>query len=203
MKSILKEKLEKLNSKYDEDLDVISLKALCAVEESKQTQNAIKIIIERLRKKYPNDKEIKDLELKKEKISLEELIEVIEERYLDNVEITTIKALYNLPSSKEKENAIEKCLERILELNPNDKEILGYLEKIPENFLMEGVNNICLAYEKQRELEGNPIPENEKFNAEEFAKSGFGQGLARFSKLLAKNIEERQRREKEEKKWNK
>ena len=60
---------------------------------------------------------------------------------------------------------------------------------------MVACDQICKMYYRQREEEGDPVPEHEKFNMEEFAESGFGQGLSRFGQLLAKNIQERLKRE--------
>lgn len=206
MKNNLKEKLENLSSNFSNDLDIISLKALCTVEQNEQTQVAIKEILERLIKKYPDNEEISDLlpqeeNIIEERISIEELIEILEQKYLNNVEVTTIKALYNLPDSEEKENAIKKCLERLLELNSDDEDILNYLgiKRLSKNCLLNWISNICSAYEKQREEEGNPIPDEEKFDVEAFARTPAGRSFAVFGETFARKINERLEYERQEK----
>ena len=199
MRNNLKEKLENLSSSFRNDLDVISLKALCAenevVNENEQIQFAINNILERLVNKYPNNKEILNLlseKEMKENISLEELIEIIEEKYPHDAEVITIKALYNSLDER-KEEAIEKCLERLLELNSEDEDILNYLrtQKLLKNCLLNWANNICLTYEKKREEEGNPVKETEKFDPEIFADSPVGRTFAFFGKRLAERINEK------------
>lgn len=124
----LKEKLEKINNKYDTDVDVISLKALCQIPENDQINIAIKATLDRLLEKYPDDEEILNLLPKKEKISLEKLIEILEEKYLNNVDVITMKALSALPNGENKENAVKQCLERLLEKYLDDEDIKEYLD---------------------------------------------------------------------------
>lgn len=125
MQNELKEKLENLSEKFNTDLDIISLKALCQVPENEQILFAITGTLQRLIDKYPDDEEILNL---LPKISLEDLIKLLEEKYFNNVEVITIKALSALPEGEDKENAIKKCLERLLEKNSNDETILDYLK---------------------------------------------------------------------------
>lgn len=124
----LKEKLNNLSDKFKNELDIISLKALCNMPESEEILFAINGTLNRLIEKYPDDEEILWLLPKKEKISLEELIKVLEERYLNNVEVITIKALIALPEGELRERAINQSLERLLEENSNDEDIMEYLE---------------------------------------------------------------------------
>lgn len=83
------------------------------MKETEKTKLAIEEILKRLEKKYPSNEEILDLLSSEKNFSLEEVIERLEKRYSDDIEVTTIKTLYNLPSSKEKENAIKECLKRM------------------------------------------------------------------------------------------
>lgn len=128
MQSELKEKLNNLSSKFGAELDVISLKALCNMPESEEILFAITGTLNRLIEKYPDDEEILELLPKKEKISLEELIKVLEEKYPNNVEVITIKALIALPEGELREKAINQSLERLLEENSDDEDIMEYLE---------------------------------------------------------------------------
>lgn len=153
MTEILKEKLEKLSIDFEKDSDIISLKALCTVEETEKTKLAIEETLKRLGKKYPSDEEILDLLSNERKFSLEEVIERLEKRHSDDIEVTTIKALYNLSDSEEKENAIKECLRRMVKLGNLDKGILSYLgtNKIPRHFMMNFFENVCLEQEKKEE----------------------------------------------------
>lgn len=128
MQNELKEKLQNLNEKFNTDLDVISLKALCNMPESDEISFAIAGTLNRLIEKYPDDKEILGLLPKKEKISLESLIEALQETYPNNTEVLTIKALSTFPEEELREKAIAQSLERLLEINPNDDNIAEYLE---------------------------------------------------------------------------
>ena len=128
MQDELKEKLQKLSEKFNTDLDVISLKALCVVPENEQILFAITGTLNRLIEKYPDDEEIQGLLPKKEKISLENLILALQETYSNNVEVFTIKVLSTFPEEELREKAINQSLERLLEANPNDENILEYLE---------------------------------------------------------------------------
>ena len=128
MQNELKEKLNNLSSKFGTELDVISLKALCNMPESEEILFAITGTLNRLIEKYPDDEEILELLPKKEKISLEELIKVLEEKYPNNVEVITIKALIALPEGELREKAINQALKRLLEENSDDEDIMEYLE---------------------------------------------------------------------------
>ena len=127
MQKELKEKLNNLSSKFSTELDIISLKALCNMPESEEISFAITGTLNRLMEKYPDDNEILGLLPKKEKISLEELIKLLEEKYSGNVEVITIKALSALPEGETKENAVKQCLERLLQVNADDEDIMEYL----------------------------------------------------------------------------
>ena len=124
----LKEKLNNLSDKFKNELDIISLKALCNMLESEEILFAINGTLNRLIEKYPDDEEILELLPKKEKISLEELIKVLEEKYSNNVEVITIKALIALPEGELREKAVTQSLERLLEENSDDEDIIEYLE---------------------------------------------------------------------------
>ena len=73
-------------------------------------------------------KRFKDYFPKKKKISLEELIKTLEEKYPSNVEVITIKAFSTLPEGELKEKAINQSLERLLEENFDDEDIMEHLE---------------------------------------------------------------------------
>lgn len=47
--------------------------------------------------------------------------------------------------------------------------------------------SICRVYEKEMELKGTPVPENEKFNKERFERSAAGSALSSIFSLIAKN----------------
>lgn len=157
MQNELKEKLQNLSEKFNTDLDVISLKALCSVPENEEILFAITGTLNRLIEKYPDDEEILGLLPKKEKISLESLIEVLQETYPSNVEVFTIKALSTFPEEELREKAIAQSLERILEVNPNDENIMGYLEiedvipkeKNPDMVFVEGGSYIPSFYKEE------------------------------------------------------
>ena len=146
MQKDLKEKLNNLSSKFSTELDIISLKALCNMPENEEILFAITGTLNRLIEKYPDDEEILGLLPKKEKISLENLIKVLQETYASNVEVFTIKALSTFPEEELREKAIAQSLERLLEVNPNDENILEYLgiedivpkEKNPDMVFVEG-----------------------------------------------------------------
>ena len=124
----LKEKLQKLSEKFNADIDVISLKALCNMPESEENTFAITELLNRLIEKYPENEEILGLLPKKEKMSLDELITILEKKYPKNVEIIAIKALLALPEGEDKEKTIKQHLERFLEQNQEDEDIIEYLE---------------------------------------------------------------------------
>lgn len=137
MQNELKEKLQNLSEKFNAELDMISLKALCNMPESEEISFAITGTLNRLIEKYPDDEEILGLLSKKEKISLEELVTILEEKYPSNVEVITIKALSALPEGELREKAVAQSLERLLEENSDDENIINYLEidnTIPKDF---------------------------------------------------------------------
>ena len=128
MQNELKEKLQKLSEKFNADIDVISLKALCNMPESEENTFAITELLNRLIEKYPENEEILGLLPKKEKMSLEELVTLLEKKYPNNVEIIAVKALLALPEGEDKEKSIKQHLERFLEQNQEDEDIIEYLE---------------------------------------------------------------------------
>ncbi len=160
MQNELKEKLKNLSEKFNTELDIISLKALCNMPGNEEISFAITGILNRLMEKYPDDKEILDLLPKKEKISLEELIEVLQETYPNNTEVFTIKALSTFSEEKLKEKAIAQSLERILEVNPNDENIMEYLEienviskeKNPDMVFVEGGSYTPSFFNEERKV---------------------------------------------------
>lgn len=139
MQNELKEKIQNLSEKFNTDLDVISLKALCNMPESEEISFAITGTLNRLIEKYSDDNEILGLLPKKEKISLEELIKLLEEKYSGNVEVITIKALSALPEEETKENAVKQCLERLLQVNADDEDIMEYLGINEKSLIKETV----------------------------------------------------------------
>lgn len=124
----LKEKLQKLSEKFNADIDVISLKALCNMPESEENTFAITELLNRLIEKYPENEEILKLLPKKEKMSLEELVTLLEKKYPNNVEIIAVKSLVVLPEGEDKEKSIKQHLERFLDQNQEDEDIIEYLE---------------------------------------------------------------------------
>ena len=139
MEKELKEKLNNLSGKFNTELDIISLKALCNMPKSEEISFAITGTLNRLIEKYPDDNEILGLLPKKEKISLEELIKLLEEKYSGNVEVITIKALSALPEGETKENAVKQCLERLLQVNADDEDIMEYLGISEKSLVKETV----------------------------------------------------------------
>ena len=160
MQNELKEKLQNLSEKFNTDLDIISLKALCNMPENEEILFAITGTLNRLIEKYPDDEEILGLLPKKEKISLENLIEVLQETYPSNVEVFTIKALSTFPEEELREKAIAQSLERLLEVNPNDENILEYLgienivpkEQNPDMVFVEGSSYTPSFFNEERSV---------------------------------------------------
>lgn len=160
MQKELKEKLNNLSSKFSTELDIISLKALCNMPENEEILFAITGTLNRLIEKYPDDEEILGLLPKKEKISLENLIEVLQETYPSNVEVFTIKALSTFPEEELREKAIAQSLERLLEVNSNDENILEYLgienivskEKNPDMVFVEGASYTPSFFNEERSV---------------------------------------------------
>lgn len=160
MQNELKEKIQNLNEKFNTDLDVISLKALCNMPESEEISFAIAGTLNRLIEKYPDDEEILGLLPKKEKISLESLIEALQETYPNNTEVLTIKALSTFPEEELREKAIAQSLERLLEINPNDDNIAEYLkieeivskEQNPDMVFVKGGSYIPSFFNEERRV---------------------------------------------------
>lgn len=127
------EKLDNLSRKYETDLDIISLNALCATGINEENAQAISDIIERLADRYPDEEEFMWLDpeivIKLEEISLEDLLGYLEKEYLGNSEIITVRALINLPNTIEKDKSIVECLKRLYKETSDEKieEYFGYL----------------------------------------------------------------------------
>lgn len=156
----LKEKVTNLSNQFNNDLDIVSLKALCNMPENEEILLAITGLLHRLIEKYPENEEILNLLPKENKISLEDLIKRLEEVYPNNVEVITLKALSTLPKGESKDKAIRKCLERLLDENSNDKNIMEYLEIEPLNLkeqnpnmvFVEGGTYIPSFFDEEREV---------------------------------------------------
>lgn len=164
----LYDKLGQLGRKYEKDLDVICLKALCETSETEESTQAILETLQNLVKKYPNDEKILELlSTNKEKeikvLSLDELIKVLETRYT-GTEMVMIKALVKNTRGVEKENAIRKCLKALSLKNPLDEDIIAYLDTMKERnknmIFLKGVTRI--EAEVKRELKFGEILEEEE-----------------------------------------
>lgn len=146
------ERLDKLSRKYETDLDIISLNALCATGINEENEQAITNIIERLENKYPDEKEIMWLNLKVvtelEEIYLEDLLEELEKKYLGNSEVITIRALINLPNTVERDKSIIECLKR-LRFEIEEKNIDMYFSYLAytEQISMEECDELFLEIE--------------------------------------------------------
>lgn len=121
-------KLNYLDKKYDTDLDVICLKALCSSPDSEGKIQAVEEILKNLISKYPKDIKIRELIYNDRdiEIPLKNLISILEERY-KSPEVVIIKALANTPNSLDRENSLRKYLIKLLQNNPADGEIRNYL----------------------------------------------------------------------------
>lgn len=119
----LKEKLDNLPENYAKDIDIVALKALCTVPETEEIVAHVKGLVEKLEAKYVNDDEIKNL-VPKDEMTLEKLVELLEEKYATNIDFITLKAIMNLEDSKEKEKTVKIYLNKI---NPEDEDIKKYL----------------------------------------------------------------------------
>lgn len=136
MQKELKEKLENLGEKYNKDIDLLSLKALCTVPENEEILEKISQLLEKISKKYPEDEEILKL-LPNKEISIEELVNILEKDYSENIDFITLKAMLNLPESSEREKAIKMYLQKINNKDEKDENIKKYLDsKIIKNPLM-------------------------------------------------------------------
>lgn len=124
----LKRNLELLSikyEKYEKDVDIVALKALCTIPETEEIVAYAKELVGKLKMKYTDDKEIKNL-IPKNEIILEKLVKKLEEKYATNIDFITLKAMMNLEASKMREKAIEIYLNKI---NPEDEDIKDYLGK--------------------------------------------------------------------------
>lgn len=120
----LKEKLDNLPENYAKDIDIVALKALCTVPETEEIVAHVKGLVEKLEAKYVNDDEIKNL-IPKDEMTLEKLVELLEEKYATNINFITLKAMLSLEDSKEKEKAIKIYLNKI---DSEDEDIKKYFE---------------------------------------------------------------------------
>lgn len=163
----LYDKLGQLGRKYEKDLDVVCLKALCETSETEESIQAILETLQNLVKKYPNDEKILELlSTSKEKeikvLSLDELIKVLETRYT-GTEMVMIKALVKNTRGVEKENAIRKCLKELSLKNPLDEDIIAYLDTLKERnknmIFLKGVT--WVEANAKRKLESGEISEEE------------------------------------------
>lgn len=128
----LQEKLNNLDEKFNTDLDIISLKALCGAKETKEIQDAISIKLNTIFEKYSEDIEILNL-LPIEKINYHELKNYLNTNYSTELVSFRIKALLNLKENKERELLIMESIEELYEKYPEDKFImksLGYPIKV-------------------------------------------------------------------------
>lgn len=140
------EKLDNLSRKYETDLDIISLNALCATGINEENAQAISDIIERLKDRYPDEEEFMWLDpeiiIELEEISLEDLLGYLEKEYSRNSEIITVRALINLPNTVEKDKSIVECLKRLYKETRDEKlsKYFGYLiytEQFSEEYFYE------------------------------------------------------------------
>ena len=126
MKKELLENLEKLDKKFNTDIDVISLKALCNVPESEEILFAISSKLNSLLEKYPEEIEIINL-LPIKKIDYIELNSYLEKEYPNDYNSLRIKALISLKESKDRNLLIVESLEELYEKYPEDKIIMKAL----------------------------------------------------------------------------
>lgn len=123
----LKRNLELLSieyEKYEKDVDIIALKALCTIPETEEIVAYAKKLVEKLEAKYTDDAEIKNL-IPKDEMTLEKLVESLEEKYATNIDFIVLKAMMNLEASKMREKAIVIYLNKI---NSEDEDIKNILK---------------------------------------------------------------------------
>lgn len=182
------EKLSHLKTrKYENDLDIVCLKALCKTEENEENISAIIEIIERLIEKYPDNEIILNLLSQEEQneireISLEELIEKLEIKY-SNTEIATIKALANI-NENDREVAIRKYLKKLLDKNKNDEDIITYLSFIKERnknmTFVKGGKYLEKIYENVKKDKDTCEELLKEFGREKLEKEGFENIIIKF-----------------------
>ena len=128
MQNELKEKLQKLSEKFNTDLDVISLKALCIVPENEQILFAISEKLNNLLEKYPEDKEIFNL-LPKKDDNYQELLAYLKEKYSEDSDVITLEAILLLDANQKRDLALKDVLESLKEKYPEDEKIITALGK--------------------------------------------------------------------------
>lgn len=111
----------------------------------------------------------------------------------NNTVITTASQV--IAAVDPKLGAANGLITNLVDINAKIKESQVSAENIGSIAPIMACKTICDIYEKQRMEAGDPIPEDEKFDVEAFAESGFGQGLSLFGKILARNIREKMIRE--------
>ena len=133
----LKNQLENLDVKYNNDADIISLKAFCSLPESEEINFAISGTLQKLLERYPNDKEILKL-LPEEEIDYQQISKYLEEKYSSDIETEIIKKLLTFKERLNRNIAIEDNLKQLLKKYPYDKSISKslkiekYIPKDPE-----------------------------------------------------------------------
>ena len=128
MQNELKEKLQNLSEKFNTDLDVISLKALCSVPENEDILFAISEKLNNLLAKYPEDKEIFNL-LPKKEVNYEELLSYLKEKYPEDSEVVTLEAILLLDINQKRDLALKDVLENLLAKYLEDEKIITSLGK--------------------------------------------------------------------------
>lgn len=128
MQNELKEKLQNLSEKFNTDLDVISLKALCSVPENEEILFAISEKLNNLLAKYPEDKEIFNL-LPKKEVNYEELLSYLKEKYPEDSEVVTLEAILLLDINQKRDLALKDVLENLLAKYLEDEKIITSLGK--------------------------------------------------------------------------
>ena len=117
----LKQSLKNLGKDLQKDTDVVALKAVCESDRNYGVEETIKEIIQRLKEKYPDIKEICNLGVE-EDISVEELLKVLNTRYITDSETIILKALAkSLHKNATTDMAICESIERLQKQNPEDE----------------------------------------------------------------------------------
>ena len=125
MQESLKNKLEKLNERFQNDADIITLKVFCSLPETEENWNTIKLLLQNIIKKYPNNEEILDL-LPKYEINYDKLKEYLKSTYPEEIEVKILEEL--LIYSNNKKDIFTKTLKRLIKKYSNDEEILKALK---------------------------------------------------------------------------
>lgn len=131
----LKKQLENLSAKYDNDVDIISLKAFCSLPESEEINFVISGTLKKLLEKYQTDEEILKL-LPEEEIDYQQISKYLEEKYSSDIETEIIKKLLTFEEKLSRNVAIEEKLRQLLKKYPSDKKIAKSLKiekHIPED----------------------------------------------------------------------